>query len=187
MSNHSNHFLTKKQEKELKADAMDDLEIKNQDPDIKIIAYNDLENYNDIDELLPNNNSHAIILYQTESPTSGHWVAITRNFHNIYYFDSLGGDIDQPLEWNPDSVMKVNYLSRLLDKSAYNVFYNTEKYQKEQKDVNTCGRHAICWIEMNKHFNYDLDDYLEKMEELKELSGGKSYDEIVVSLINELK
>ena len=45
--------LSKDELVELKADSMDDSEIKMQDKDIKIIVYNDLKDYKTIDELLP--------------------------------------------------------------------------------------------------------------------------------------
>ena len=64
--------LSKDELVELKADSMDDSEIKMQDKDIKIIVYNDLKDYKTIDELLPKKKDYIILLYQTEAENSGH-------------------------------------------------------------------------------------------------------------------
>ena len=42
-----------------------------------IILYNDLQNYNSVDDLLPNNLSCKIILVREEE-SSGHWFCISR-------------------------------------------------------------------------------------------------------------
>ena len=52
--------LSKDELIELKADSMDDSEIKMQDKDIKIIVYNDLKDYKTIDELLPKKKDYII-------------------------------------------------------------------------------------------------------------------------------
>ena len=59
--------LSKDELVELKADSMDDSEIKMQDKDIKIIVYNDLNDYKTIDELLPKKKDYIILLYNDKS------------------------------------------------------------------------------------------------------------------------
>ena len=54
--------LSKDELVELKADSMDDSEIKMQDKDIKIIVYNDLKDYKTIDELLPKGTIRRIVV-----------------------------------------------------------------------------------------------------------------------------
>ena len=171
--------------KELKADPLDDLEIKAQDKDIQIIVYNDLQRYKSIDELLPNNIDYCILLYQTESENSGHWVALCRNNEDIYYFDSYGKPADEPQKWNTKNIMTPNLLTNLLKDGNFNVYENTKKYQKQEYLINTCGRHAVLFIEFFKNFNCDLSDYYNIMKKLKS-SLKKSYDDISCALINEL-
>ena len=77
--------LNKDELKELRADSMDDTEIKAQDGDIKIVVYNDLKDYEYIGDLLPKKKDYVILLYQTESETSGHWVALCRDNNNILF------------------------------------------------------------------------------------------------------
>lgn len=171
--------------KELRADPLDDLEIKMQDKDIKIIVYNDLEDYKTIDELLKKDIDACILLYQTESENSGHWVALCRNYNDIYYFDSYGKSIDEPQKWNTKNIMIPNLLTKLLDDDNFNVYENDKAYQKHEYLINTCGRHCVNFIQFFKNFNYDLFDYYKVMKELK-VSLKKSYDDIVCALINEL-
>ena len=177
--------LSKDELVELKADSMDDSEIKMQDKDIKIIVYNDLKDYKTIDELLPKKKDYVILLYQTEAENSGHWVALCRDNDNIYYFDSYGKPADQPQEWNTKNIMIPNLLTNLLNDDNFNVYENDKAYQKHAYLINTCGRHCVNFIEFFKNFNFDLFDYYKAMKELK-TNLKKSYDDIVCALINEL-
>ena len=176
--------LNKDELKELRADSMDDTEIKAQDGDIKIVVYNDLKDYEYIGDLLPKKKDYVILLYQTESETSGHWVALCRDNNNIYYFDSYGKPADEPQKWNTKGIMKPNLLSDLLDDDNFNVYENDKAYQKHAYLINTCGRHCVNFIEFFKNFNFDLFDYYKAMKELK-TNLKKSYDDIVCTLINE--
>ena len=176
--------LNKDELKELRADSMDDSEIKIQDKDIKIITYNELKDYKSIGELLPKKKDYVILLYQTESEHSGHWVALCRYEDNIFYFDSYGKPCDEPQKWNNKGIMIPNLLSDLLDKGDFNVYENNKQYQKRAYLINTCGRHCVNFIQFFKNFNFDLFDYCKVMKELK-TNLKKSYDDIVCALINE--
>lgn len=186
MSNHSNHFLTEEKIKEIEENPMDDLEIMKEGniKDIKIMAYNDLVNYIDnFDELLK---TPVMLLYQSESQNIGHWTCLCKSNDIIYYFDSLGKPVDEPLTWDTQkTIMKEPYLTNLINKSPYECIYNKIPYQKTSLQIATCGRHCLNWLNFHKTFNYDLDAYYEAMKHLKETCQ-KSYDEIVSSLINEL-
>ena len=165
---------------------MDDAEIKKEIPDIKIITYNELGQYKSLEQLLPKEKDFVILLYQTQSETSGHWVCLVRNDNNIYYFDSLANKIDVPLKWDNQKIMKTPYLSDLVDnQDKFNVYENTKLYQKNVTGINTCGRHCLCFIEFNRNFGLNLDQYCEVMRFLKK-DMKRSYDEIVSGLINEV-
>ena len=51
----------------------------------KILTYEDLEKYNSIEELLPDEKDFKIILTETK-PNSGHWTTIQRRGNKIIYF-----------------------------------------------------------------------------------------------------
>ena len=95
----------------LKIQPLDDRQIEKEDMedgtrDIKIITYNDMANI-ELDCLF-DKHDYIIMLHQTDSPTSGHWVSLIRDRKSktVYYFDSYGYDIDIPQGWNTNSMVK---------------------------------------------------------------------------------
>jgi hypothetical protein len=139
--------------KEIQEYALSDGDINKYLPNVKIILYNDLKNYNNIDELLPNKNSYFILLYQ-DSETTGHWTAVLRQNNTVEFFDPYGNYPDTQLKWTDKETresigIEGKYLSRLFDRSKLNVVYNTEDYQKEKAGINTCGRHVVYRLKNN--------------------------------------
>jgi len=171
--------------KEIIADPIDDREIKHENKEIRIISYNELEKYTTIDELLPDSKEHLMLLYQTDSESSGHWTCLVRNDDSIYYFDSYGKPIDEPMKWDTNKVMKTPHLTNIIDNSdkRFKIYENTKQYQKQTFGINTCGRHAIAFIEFNKNLDFDLDSYYLAMKLLKK-DLKQDYDSIVSGLIN---
>ena len=165
-------------------------------PSAKILKYSDLSKYPIIDDLLPKDKDFCFILYQ-DSPNIGHWTCITRQIGGnkkpiISYFDSYGGKPDNPLNWVPRDInIKLHQdkkmLSRLFDKTPYKVVYNPIKYQSEDenKDINSCGRHATFFIKNLMDCNRDLSEYYNLMDKIKKESGN-TYDEIVSQLIDKI-
>lgn len=191
--------LTKEEKKELKeeideekAQPMDDSDIRDFLPDVKIMRYSDLKNYRTIQELLPNDIDYAIILYQ-ESENKGHWVAVLRYNKTFEFFDpysSKNGEIDEPLLWTPCIVrLKLNchipYMTRLfnnIDRSIYKAVYNPVKYQILRDDVNSCGRHCTFRILNLIKKGRDLEQYYKHMLKLKD-KYKLNYDDIVTAMI----
>lgn len=191
--------LTKEEKKELneeiaeeKAQPMDDKDIRDFLPDVKIMRYSDLKNYNSIQELLPNDVDYCIILYQ-ESENKGHWVAVLRYKNTFEYFDPYGsknGEIDEPLLWTPCLVrVKLNchipYMTRFfnnIDTSIYKAIYNPVKYQVLRDDVNSCGRHCTFRILNLIKKNRDLEQYYKHMLKLRD-KYKLNFDSIVVAMI----
>jgi hypothetical protein len=174
----------------LKIEPIDDLQIENEDMedgirDIKIITYNDMANFECLDCLFDKHN-YIMMLYQTDSPTSGHWVSLIRDkkSNTVYYFDSYGYDIDIPQGWSTNSMVK-GLLSNLFENDKqYKKFVNKKKYQKLGNHINTCGRHSINWIQFHKNTNGTLYDYYNFMKTLKK-DLKQDYDDIVCILVND--
>ena len=61
-------------------------------------AYEDLEKYDTIDEVLGKNNG-AVILFQNESANAGHWVSLWKKDNTIMYFDSYGLNVDEEIQF----------------------------------------------------------------------------------------
>lgn len=170
---------------EIISEPLDDKEMKYYLPHAPILVYGDLEKYKSIDELLPENKSCFILLYQ-DSPNNGHWVIVVRDNDEYLYFDSYGNKIDDPLNWVDVGIRKelnqfTPYLTNLLKGKPHK--YNDKKYQKLEPNVSTCGRHCIFFAVNNKINNLNLESYKKLMENLKKKTG-MDYDEIVSDYVN---
>lgn len=191
---------------QIQYDAMGDDTIRKYYPDAKIITYNELNRCKSIEELLPHNNSFVYILYQS-SPNFGHWTLLSKSLVNnnplhrnkqlyrIEFFDSYGGEIDQPLNWSKDDNHLLGqgkkYLSILLDEAnkknsmnKYDIVYNSYDFQNENNgNIATCGRWCVLRNMTIKNNNMKLEEFIKMMKFLKSKSN-QSYDIIVSDLIN---
>lgn len=161
---------------------MDGGDIAHYYPKVRIIKYNDLDNYTSIEEILPSDDTYFILLY-LDSPSTGHWVAMTRNKNLITFFDSYGGKIDSQLKWVDDATRITldtdkPCLTRLLKsgKTPYN--YSPYDYQSNNPSVATCGSHALNFITMTLDKGMSVNDYKLHMDRIRERTG-LDYDEIV--------
>jgi len=103
------------------------------------IVYSGLAKYSSIDQLLGKEN-YCIIMYQTSSRTTGHFVAITRNDRTgqIRYNDPYGiPNPDTELQFTAYDQKIPKYLTALLKGTNYES--NTIDYQGG-KAVSDCGR-----------------------------------------------
>lgn len=118
--------------------------------DTNIFTYPYLENVRDIDEVF-DEEGRALMLYLTESETSGHWIALLKKGKNIEFFDPYGIGPDEQSKWlSEDKLEKFRQdtplLTNLLRKAkseGYTITVNRHKFQKDKDDINTCGRHAL--------------------------------------------
>ena len=134
--------------------ALSDEDMKRQIPNVRLIEYPQLKEYNSITELLPNQKDAIIILVQIKNKHNGHWICLTRFKNCIYVFDSLGYRPDKNLLWTPKYLRRnlgqdIPYLSYLLNDALtkkFKVYFNEYKYQMEKPGVNTCGRHVVSYL-----------------------------------------
>lgn len=129
---------------------LDNFTIEDYLPNVPIISYNELPKYTTIEQILPHNNSYAIILYQN-TPNSGHWTALFRKDNKIYFFCSYGSKVDEPLKWiskeeNNKLGIHAPYLTQLFNKSRMPVYYSSIKHQDDDRRVSTCGRYVVYFI-----------------------------------------
>ena len=114
---------------------------------ISIITYPDLGKMNSIDEAF-DSKGRCIMLYLTESETSGHWVCMLKKRGSIEFFDPYGEPPDKPLTTLSDEQREAlgegePLLTEMLRASGKPVYYNTHGFQKDRADVATCGRHSV--------------------------------------------
>lgn len=168
--------------------ALGDDDIKKVLPDAKIIDYEQLKNYNSIDELLPNDKDYVIILYEHEQ-NSGHWVCVSKNNGKIEFFCSYGVAPDHQLKWVDYNTRKelgsdIPHLSHLFDSSPYEVIYNEVPYQSEDQSIATCGKYCVVRIKAMKQ-GIPLEDFQNFMKSSK--PKGMSYDEYINDLFSSPK
>lgn len=157
--------------------------------DVKILKYNELLNYESIDDILTSNYDFMILLYEIE-PNIGHWVCMMRYDNIIEYFCSYGTYPSACLLWIDESMNKelnqdYRVLLNLLNNSKLDIIYNPIRYQEMNDDIATCGRHCISRILMMKKNSFNLNDYYKFMKMLKDKQN-MSYDEIVSFLVDTI-
>jgi hypothetical protein len=146
----------------------------------KIVLYNELKNYNRIDNVF--GPYDCIVLLYLDSHNTGHWTALINRPDRLEFFDPYGLKPDTEFEWY-DKKTRHNYnfhglpyLSKLLKNSGKPVEYNHFAFQ----DINdpklaTCGRHVIARLKCRK---LSLTEYINAFRKI-----GGNYDELVTDLI----
>jgi hypothetical protein len=105
------------------------------------VLYSELGQFKNINQLLGKEGYHVILL-QTSSVSTGHWVAVTRNDNTgiIRYNDSYGFQLPEERQYTPYDQALPMYLTKLME--GHQVEHNTVDYQSKNKGVSTCGRFA---------------------------------------------
>ena len=153
--------------------SLSDTEILNlTDNQCKIISYQDLENYNDIDEVLTPFGA-TVILYQQKQKV-GHWTVLIKHSNTLLeIFDSLGLGLDKELEFSEYNKERhggraIPHLSILIENSKYKIESNSVQLQKDSKDINTCGK----WCAIRVKFREKrLKDFVEMFKSSKIMDG----------------
>ena len=115
--------------------------------DIKIITYPDLGKMRSISQCF-DKKGRCIMLYLTQSETSGHWICMLSKKDGIEYFDPYGEPPESALKTISEEEKEqygesVPYLTNLLKASGRKVIYNKHPFQKDKANVATCGRHSV--------------------------------------------
>ncbi len=141
------------------------------DGQTKIIKYNEIFKYNDIESLLyPYNN--IVILYETKN-NYGHWVCVILHSNNtLEFYDPYGVFIDDQLKFiDRDFAIRsgqnIPYLSILFLNSKYKIITNKKKIQKFDKDNSSCGRHVCLRISLS---DLSLKDFQKFMKNDKKIN-----------------
>jgi len=111
---------------------------------VRVIHYEELVNYEDIDDLLKGDIG-IVILYQV-SKYSGHYVCLLKKGDLIEFCDSYGFKPDDELIYcEYDKKLNKKLLLTLLqneERRHNKVIYNTYKLQSSSQSVGTCGRYC---------------------------------------------
>jgi hypothetical protein len=147
----------------------------------RIMTYEDLSKYDNIDDAFPRNGKIALLYINEKGPsgTVGHWTSMIKRDNTI--------ECSDPYNYRPDhqfdKIRKTNgqepgLLSSLLidhiDRGG-KVTYNEKAVQSKDNSVATCGRHVGCRLYFA---NVPLPEFQKQMQRIK--SGGRSTDDFVV-------
>jgi len=176
--------------KDILKQPLSDLDIRNLSKDpIQIVPYDDLINYNTIEDLL-NPTGQVVILYLNQVPKEledkykyfGHYTCVfyshVKNTNKpnkpfvtscIEFFDPYGLFPDDQLHFSnvkfrQENNMDYPYLVYLLNKSKLPIEYNPFKFQKMDGETSTCGR--WCTLRMNMK-QLDIDEFTKLIKQFK--------------------
>jgi hypothetical protein len=133
----------------------------------RIVTYADLDNYTNILDLLPMEKDYVILLIEW-NPSSGHWVAITRNNKTLSYMDSYGLQPDAQIKKNSAETrdeleQEPNKLIKLMSTAPkdFKLVYSKKRLQTIDPDYqcNTCGSWCLLFIIMNLCHNMSLMNF----------------------------
>lgn len=115
---------------------------------IPILRYPELANMTDPSELFQGKDG-AALLFLTDGPSDGHWIAVLDKPDHYEVFDSFGTAIDGDRKWLDNHKLlefgeTAPLLSKLLKGRGKEVIHNTKKLQKD--DADTCGRYVAARI-----------------------------------------
>jgi len=145
-----------------------------------IVIYKDIHTYKSIDDLLGDHDC-AVILYESK-PYYGHWCCLFRQNDTLSFFDPLGGNIDDQLEFIDHNFAKEShqdfpYLTDLILGCPYDdLEYNQYHFQKDREDVSTCGRWCCLRLLLR-----DLS-----LEDFKDLLLSRSGDDVATILTSNV-
>lgn len=167
--------------------ALGDDDIKEVLPDAKIMDYEQLRDYNTIDELLPNNGDYVILLYEHQQ-NSGHWCLVMKLNNRIEFFCSYGTPPDGQLKWVDYNIRKelksdVPHLSHLFDTCPYDVVYNDVAFQGKDESIATCGKYCVVRVLTAKD-GLPLEEFEAFMKKSK--PKGQTYDDYINQLFNQM-
>jgi hypothetical protein len=158
-------------------------------PNCKIVKYAELDIYETIYDLLPNQMDFCFIL--TESKYNvGHWTALIRNGSNFEYFDSYGDSPKSILDFIPrymNQQLGNNWsqdLGKIIGsiKKSDKFLYNKFPLQQEMEGINTCGRWCILRVATFLKESLDNKQFVSYIKK-QQRKVNKPFDEVICMLV----
>lgn len=169
---------------------LSDGDIRNHIPDVKIIKYNQLDEYNTIEQLLPRTHDYVVILTELKE-NNGHWLALLRDDKTLIFFDSYGFRPDKHLLWTPKYLRKqlgqdephLSYLLNHAIDNGFKVVFDETAYQnRKDGNIATCGRHVVYRIKAFQQGYRSAEQYKKLMSNMmkrEKLNG----DQLIIKII----
>jgi hypothetical protein len=174
--------------------SLSDSDIRNlTDNNVSVLTYSEVIENGLIKSLLESP-SKCIIMLVRQQPTYGHWICIfikeNGKEKGIHIVDSYGNTPDSK-QWKKginDTVLEElgqekPYLLEQLYNSGFDMYYNEYALQDLDKNVNSCGRHAVC----RSYFtDLDTDEYYNMINRIiDDIPFINTPDEVVLTLTSE--
>lgn len=147
---------------------------------VKILKYNEIPNYRNIEELLKPYDA-VVILLETKFDF-GHWICLKKTGDVISFFDSYGDFPDQQkkfvnTKFLRDSGQKFNIICKMLDEASYKyVIEFSDRCLQNMDDLSiaTCGLWCAVFIKSGM--------LVEEFYDFIDSFGEKDYDKVVVDI-----
>jgi len=139
----------------------------------KIMLYEQLKGYDNLEALMPNEYDAVIILLQIEAPDApkvGHWIALLNHGTHFEHFDSYGLDPDEELALTHEH----SHMTDLIKNTKRRVESSSAKLQSKREAMNTCGRWAVVRVK---------NPALEKKEFVNMIRGVHNIPDVAVVLL----
>lgn len=132
----------------------------------KIITYKELENFNDINQILPNDIDYVIILIETQI-NKGHWICLLKYNKTLEIFNSYGDSIQKEMKFVPKLIkdylgQEFSDISKLLNDAkdkGYKIIENKTEFQAKDSRIQTCGRFCVIRIICLIKFGMNLKEF----------------------------
>jgi hypothetical protein len=155
--------------KNAEAYSLSDKEILNlTDGQCKVLLYQDLENFENIDQVLEPYGA-TVILYQ-EKKSYGHYTVLIKHSNTLLeIFDSLGIGLDKELQFADYNKKRhggvaIPHLTNLIEASNYKIEANLVQLQNDSRDINTCGKYSAIRIKFREK---SLKDFVKMFKSSK--------------------
>ena len=152
-------------------------------PGTQVLRYPDLAQYGSWDELMGSSGKVAV-LFCTDSPTDGHWLAAFNGPDGPHVFDPLGVALDAERRYLAAGMAATlgeqnAQFARLLRTQPAKVHVSRIDFQEDKPGVNTCGRWSGLRLQKSGMTDDDFSDFV---EEGFDSSPGQTADQWVVSV-----
>ena len=139
---------------------------------INIVEYQNLNNYDHIDDLFKNSDYTFCVMFfpENEQKSYGHWTCILKHENGKYeYFDSYANyKPDSERKWLTDQLIKNLHEENplltefFLRSSILKIIINPYPLQSTRNGVNDCGDHVCCRL---LHRDMNLNQYWEMIKQ----------------------
>ena len=119
------------------------------------VIYSDLKKYRNLNQLL-GKEGYVVLLYQTSSKTTGHFVALFLRNNVIHFQDSYGFKYDSEQQYAPFDEPLPRYLTQLIESDGRPVVWSKHDYQSKSSSIATCGRWSCLRIMLKSVSDMDF-------------------------------